>query len=145
MSLIILFDQFSRNIYRGTPQAFMNDEIAYGIVDKVFSKGDEEKESKLKGLPVVCRHFMMMPFMHREEIAAQKRGLEILKGLLEECREAGVEGMVEYFEGCLEFGEKHCEVIRKFGRFPHRNKALSRESSREEREYLEQGGATWGQ
>jgi uncharacterized protein (DUF924 family) len=114
-------DQFSRNIHRGRPESFINDELALSVVKEALQKGfDQQLETKMKG-------FLYIPFMHSESIADHEKAVELfsIKGL----------------ESSLDFEQKHKTIIEKFGRYPHRNSILGRESTPEETEFLKQPGS----
>lgn len=123
LAAIILLDQFSRNIHRGTAQAFAADPLALELTLEAIGKGwdlDMDKDQ---------RQFLYLPLEHTEDPLIQKLSLEKF-GSLDD----------PYLLG---FAEKHAEVIAKFGRFPSRNAALGRESTAGELEFLEQEGAGW--
>ncbi|WND02171.1 DUF924 family protein [Temperatibacter marinus] len=117
---IILLDQFSRNMFRDTPQAFASDYLSLSLSQELISQGlDVNLESKY-------RKFAYMPFMHSENLEIQKRGIKLFKKL-------GIEDTLNYMIA-------HHDVIARFGRFPHRNAILGRENSWEELLYLEENG-----
>jgi len=122
LALVIVLDQFSRNLYRGDGRAFAQDAHALDCAHEALDRGDD-----LGALPVE-RQFLYLPFEHSENIADQDRAIELM-------------GDLEAFEetrGLCEWAEKHRAIIRRFGRFPHRNAALGRTSTAEEREFLAQ-------
>jgi uncharacterized protein (DUF924 family) len=135
LALVILFDQFPRNMYRGTPRAFLFDEHARAVARRAL-----ERELEADLAPIE-RVFLYMPFEHAEDLDAQEESVHRFETLLE----AAPAGQVERFRTYLEFARSHRDVIARFGRFPHRNAVLGRESSDEERAYLADGGARWGQ
>lgn len=114
---IIVYDQFPRNMFRGSANAFATDasalEVSRNAVDKGFGSGLTAPE----------RQFLYMPFMHSESLADQERSVELF-------------GAVD--ENSLKFAIEHRDIIARFGRFPHRNRALGRESTQEELEFLGQ-------
>lgn len=117
LSLILLLDQFPRNMYRGTPGAFLSDPQALKIVKEgIFKKFD-------KVLNKVQKLFFYMPFQHSESLEDQEASLQLYKTL----------GQPEAFQYAFE----HYEIIKRFGRFPHRNKILGRINTVEELEYLQ--------
>jgi uncharacterized protein (DUF924 family) len=120
LALLILLDQFPRNMFRGTPRAFATDPLALGIADRAI-----EREFDRKVEPML-RSFFYLPFMHSEKLADQERCLALY-------RELGNEDGTKY-------AEIHLDAIRRFGRFPHRNTILGRPSTGEEIAYLEGGG-----
>ena len=121
LSTIIVLDQFSRNLNRGTAAAFLNDEKALQIAKYAVERGFD------KEVPENLRTFFYMPFMHSENIDDQERSVELF-------RELGNDKNLAY-------AIKHREVIQKFGRFPGRNDALGRESTEEESQYLDSNPA----
>jgi len=120
---IILLDQVPRNIYRGTPKAFAWDDLALDLADQAVKAGLDAK------LGPEERQFLYMPFMHSERLADQERGVALFTAL----------GLEEP----LDFMKRHRDVIARFGRFPHRNAILGRESTPEEMAFLEQPGSSF--
>ena len=120
LALIIVLDQFSRNIFRGTARAFATDPQAREVARRAMARGFE------RDVEPALRTFFYLPFMHSENLADQEYCLALYRELGE------AEG--------IEYAEIHRDVIRRFGRFPHRNKMLGRSSSAEEIAYLEGGG-----
>lgn len=123
-ALLILFDQFPRNMFRGLARAFATDARAREVAAHAIAKGYD------KGVASVHRVFFYLPYEHSEDLADQERGLELMRDM----------GNERTIEAALE----HIEVIKRFGRFPHRNAALGRVSTPEEIEYLKDG-KSWGQ
>ncbi|MBF9029816.1 DUF924 family protein [Rhodobacterales bacterium HKCCE3408] len=123
LALLILIDQFSRNIFRGSGQSFAGDARAREIARAAIAADHDLV------IPYPERVFFYMPFVHSEDLADQDEGVR-----LEEER-LGPEGS-EY----VLHAKVHREIIRRFGRFPYRNEALGRETSAAEREFLETGG-----
>jgi uncharacterized protein (DUF924 family) len=120
LALLLLLDQFPRNMFRGTPRAFATDACALQVAARALEKGFEKK------FPPELRSFFYLPFMHSEELSDQEKCLALYKALGEE-------------EG-IKYAEIHLDAIRRFGRFPHRNKILGRSSTQEEVAYLADGG-----
>ncbi len=118
---VIVLDQFSRNIHRGSARAFANDGMALVLAQEAVSVG-----AHLSLLPDE-RNFLLMPYMHSESRFIHRAA----ESLLRECAP----------EGNYEFEIKHKAVIDRFGRYPHRNKLMGRQSTTEEIEYLNQPGA----
>lgn len=123
LALCIVLDQFPRNMFRRTPKAFETDEKALLIAKDALHQGFDAVLSPMK------RKFIYMPFMHSEDLDDQKRCVALF------------EAMKDDDPMSYEYAVKHMEVIEKFGRFPHRNEALGRESSDEELLYLDLPGA----
>ncbi len=135
LALILLLDQFRRNIYRNTPDAFAKDKAAL----KLCVEGAMEKKDK--DLSPIQRVFFYMPLQHAESRRVQKKSCEINKRL-----SAAVSlTYKETFETVLHFAELHADIVEQFGRFPHRNKLLGRENTAEEDEYLTGDIPTFGQ
>jgi uncharacterized protein (DUF924 family) len=119
-ALLILLDQFPRNLYRGTPEAFASDALAVAVAQRALARGFDEQFDNPE------RRFFYMPFMHSEELADQERCIEL-------SRASGDEDSTKY-------AIIHRDIIRDFGRFPHRNEMLGRETTQEERAFLDAGG-----
>ena len=117
---IIVLDQFSRNMFRDSAAAFAADPLARAAADRAIGRGFDWQAAKAE------RPFYYLPYMHSEALADQERCLEL-------CR-------VAEDEGTLEYAELHAAIIRRFGRFPHRNAVLGRVTTPEEQAYLDGGG-----
>ena len=125
LARVLLLDQFTRNSFRGTPRAFAGDALALATVADAISRGDDQP------LIPVERWFIYLPYAHAEDPAAQERSLALFTRLREET------GLAEP----LPWAERHAAVIRLFGRFPHRNAVLGRESTPEEIAFLAAPGS----
>lgn len=123
-ALLILFDQFPRNMFRGTARAFATDAKAREVAAHAIAQGFDREVAS------VYRVFFYLPYEHSESLADQERGLELMKAL----------DNPRTVEAALE----HIAVIKRFGRFPHRNAALGRVSTPAESDYLKDG-KSWGQ
>ena len=120
LALLILLDQFPRNLFRGTPRAFATDALARTIADRALAKGlDQEVPPDLKG-------FFYLPFMHSENLVDQERCVALYEA-------AGDEKGLPY-------AVEHRDIIARFGRFPHRNPILGRAMTEEEAAFLAGGG-----
>ena len=123
VSLVILLDQFTRNIFRDTPKAFSGDEMALVLCQKsINSKWFSE-------LSMTFKQFLLMPMMHSEDISIQEKSLPLFKQHTN--------------KRTYEFAIKHRDIIAKFGRFPHRNLILSRPSTKEELIFINQPGSSF--
>lgn len=120
LALIIALDQFPRNMYRGEKRAFLWDDLALAAAARMIDAGHDTHLSEER------RAFAYMPFMHAEDLEAQNRCVKLTDGLGD--------------GNTHKFAKDHREVIRKFGRFPHRNEAMGRDTTPEERAYLDDGG-----
>lgn len=134
LSLVILADQFSRNIHRGTARAFALDDLALALATDALDTGLHRE------LRPIERVFLYMPLEHAEDPAIQDRSVQCFHDLAGEVP-ASTRELFEDFAG---HAEGHREVIARFGRFPHRNAALGRRNTPEEAMHLESGQA-WGQ
>jgi uncharacterized protein (DUF924 family) len=130
IALILIYDQFTRNIYRNSATAYTGDCRALEIAKNVITLGHDEE------LPLLQRLFLYLPFMHAENKMTQEQSVELYKKLVGDSPSS----VKKYFSESLEFAKKHKEVIDKFGRFPHRNKDLGRESTKEEIEFIKKKG-----
>ncbi|XLZ68620.1 DUF924 family protein [Massilia sp. SR12] len=128
LARIIVLDQFTRNVYRGTPKAFAGDELALEAARALDDSGANQT------LPVAQRAFSYMPLEHSENLSMQMRCVDLFAMLAADA---------PAYAGMLDFAKKHFEVIRRFGRFPHRNAILGRESTLEEIEFLKQPGSSF--
>lgn len=135
LALVILLDQFSRNLYRGKAGAFANDTKALEIATALIDKGSD------RSLSYIGRAFLYHPFEHSEDMKAQERSVELFSSLSSSAEES----WQEYLESFLDYAKEHRDVVKKFGRFPHRNKVLGRESTPEEQAYLDGGAKRYGQ
>jgi len=135
LALILLLDQFRRNIYRNKPEAFAKDKMAL----KLCVEGAMEKKDK--GLSPIERVFFYMPLQHAESRKVQKKSCEIYRKL----SEAVSATYKETFETVAQFAELHADIIEQFGRFPHRNAILNRANTAEEDEYLAGDAPSFGQ
>ena len=123
LAAIIALDQFSRNIHRGSGEAYAADDLAVQLTLEAVRAGRD------RAMPPERRTFLYMPLMHAEHLGLQRFGIDLFV-------EAGLDLQVK-------FGREHAEVIEKFGRFPSRNAALGRTSTPEEVVYLSQPDAGW--
>jgi len=134
VALILLLDQFCRNVYRGSDKAFAGDAKALQVCLAGLEHGTD------KHLGFAARQFFYMPLEHAESLPMQDRAIACFSQLHEEVPES----RKEWAANALLFAEQHRDVIRQFGRFPHRNSVLGRESTSEERTFLEDA-PRWGQ
>jgi uncharacterized protein (DUF924 family) len=132
---IILLDQFTRNIHRGGALALSNDARALTVAKAGMKKGQDLE------LPGIMRAFFYMPLQHSEKLADQQLSLERYEQLV-----ASSEGLLrEFLASFLESAQDHYDIIAQFGRFPHRNRALKRQSTEDETAYLENVSSGFGQ
>jgi uncharacterized protein (DUF924 family) len=127
LALVVVLDQFSRNLHRGDPRAFAQDAYARECANEALARGDDER------LLPVQRTFLYLPLEHSEDLADQERCVALM-GKLDAFPET---------KGLVSWAVKHRDVIARFGRFPHRNTALGRASTPEEIEFLKQPGSAF--
>jgi uncharacterized protein (DUF924 family) len=121
LARVLALDQFTRNIFRGTPRAFAGDALALAAARAMVARGDD------RALPALRRIFAYLPFEHAEDLREQDEAVRLI-GALGDAQYTG-------------YAQRHREVIQRFGRFPHRNAILGRVSSAQELDYLAQPGA----
>jgi uncharacterized protein (DUF924 family) len=124
LALILLFDQFPRNLYRNSAHAFATDPLARAIARRAVESGKD------KATTAELRTFIYMPFMHSEDLADQDMAVALFEAYDAETGELSN----------LKYAVEHREIIRRFGRFPHRNPLFGRATTAEERAFLDGGG-----
>ncbi len=133
LALVILMDQFSRNIYRNKPQAFALDPLSVDLVaNMILHKEDQE-------LYPIERMFLYLPFEHSEDLKQQVISVELFKNL----HEQAPKGIRSFLQEALSYAIQHYEIIERFGRFPHRNAILGRTSTQEELAFLKTPGSSF--
>ena len=120
LALIILMDQFPRNMFRGSARTFATDPRALAAARHAVDAGYDKRVGE------IARTFFYLPFEHSENLADQERALQLFEG-----------------QANLEWARKHWEIIRRFGRFPHRNAVLGRQSTPAEIEFLKEPGSSF--
>ena len=135
LALVLLLDQFTRNLHRGTVGAYAGDACAFEIVSHAIDRGLD------RPLHPVAAIWLYHPFHHSEELAEQDRGLGLLRDLYERAEPA----WRAYVERSVEGWTRHRDTVARFGRFPHRNAVLGRESTAEELAHLAADGRRFGQ
>jgi uncharacterized protein (DUF924 family) len=118
LALVIVLDQFPRNMFRGKPEAFSSDAKALAVAERAIAHGADVR------IDPDLLEFLYMPFMHSEALADQLRCVELFQNSPDN----------------LGYAREHAEIIRRFGRFPHRNGTLGRATTPEEQAYLDAGG-----
>ena len=135
LALVVLLDQFSRNIWRGTARAFAQDSQALAVARQAVAAGCFEELAPIEQV------FLTLPFEHSESLTAQHDAVRL-------CREIAATAPPDwrpFLDGFQPYAEQHHELIARFGRFPHRNAVLGRVPTPEEEAYLAAGGETFGQ
>ena len=124
LALILLLDQFTRNLFRGTARAFSGDDRALSLTQRCVAEGDlEVLEDKFK------RIFVLMPMMHSEELAVHDQSIALFEQFGD--------------EKTLDYAHRHRNIIKDWGRYPHRNTVLGRDSTEAERAFLETPGSSF--
>jgi uncharacterized protein (DUF924 family) len=131
IALVVVLDQFSRHVHRGTPAAFAQDPAALRLVTAGVDRQVD------RGLIPAQRAFYYMPLEHAEDLEVQRLGVRCFDGLARTVPEA----MRQEYEGFLDYAQRHLAIIRRFRRFPHRNKILGRPSTPAEIKFLKQPGS----
>lgn len=134
-ALVLLLDQFTRNIYRNTPEAYCGDVIAFEVVRHAIDEGLD------RDLHPVSRIWLYHPFHHAEEVEEQDRGLQLLNEMI---GQAPTEWHA-YIQRSITGWTRHRDIVARFGRFPHRNAVLGRASTDAEKAFLEADGEAFGQ
>jgi uncharacterized protein (DUF924 family) len=120
LALVIVLDQFPRNMFRGSIRAYASDELAREVARRAIARGADTR------IEPALLEFLYMPFMHSEELADQMSCVELF-------RRTGNPDNIGY-------AEDHADIVRRFGRFPHRNRILGRATTPEEQAFLDSGG-----
>ncbi len=135
LALVLLLDQFTRCLGRGEAAAFAGDERAQAIAHEAIEQGTDRK------LRFIERSFLYMPLMHAESKGTAQRSLELFGELSAEIKKTGGEGHPDF----LSPAQTHADIVLQFGRYPHRNAIVGRESTAEELEYLANSDVSFGQ
>ena len=120
LALVIVLDQFPRNMFRGDPRTYETDGVARAVADRAIKRGFDRQ------VPHAERQFFYLPFQHSENLADQERCVALARGY----------GDDEF----TKYAEQHADIIRRFGRFPHRNATLGRATRPQEQAFLDGGG-----
>ncbi len=128
LALVIVLDQFPRNIYRGSSLAFAADPVARAVAERAIERGFDMSTSRER------RFFFYLPFEHSEDAADQDRSIALFRTWVETCLPESRLEAERHFRFIL----RHQEIIRRFGRFPHRNAALGRATTPEEEAFLKE-------
>lgn len=133
LALVILLDQFTRNMFRGSPKTWEHDGKAQEISLAAVDRGH------LSQLRTVECQFLLMPFIHSEDVAMHTRGLALVEEQLEKVDDAHREPFEMWHKSAIQ----HADIVRRFGRYPHRNEILGRESTEEEKAFLKEPGSSF--
>jgi uncharacterized protein (DUF924 family) len=120
LALVIALDQFPRNMFRGTPEAFASDPLAREVARRAIERGTDRR------IDPILREFLCLPFMHSEHLPDQLHCVALFQN-------------TDSIEN-LKYAREHADIIRRFGRFPHRNRLLDRDTTEEEQAFRDGGG-----
>lgn len=134
VALVLVLDQFTRNVYRKTPRMVAGDERALAVALRLI-----DDRERFERLPFTYRTFVCMPLMHAETLPMQERCIAEFQRLLDTAPPAMNEG----YRQSLDYARRHRDIIARFGRFPHRNAILGRNSTAEEVEFLKTPGSSF--
>ncbi|OJD40225.1 uncharacterized protein BKCO1_100058 [Diplodia corticola] len=146
LSLILLLDQLSRNIFRTDQKLVYGhyDRLSRSLLRHVLATSPRaDLHPKFRAKPVF-RMWFYMPLMHSEFLEDHRRYKALAAELLAELEARGDKEAEEYVRQSMDFGERHTSIIEKFGRYPYRNEIMGRKTTKEENEWLEAGGETFG-
>jgi uncharacterized protein (DUF924 family) len=129
LALIILLDQFTRNVFRGQPEAFSGDPRAQRLATSAIDYGWDAQ------LPIAARIFVYMPLMHAEDLPLQERCV----ALFQQLQRGAPPDLQQRLQSNMDFARSHRDIVARFGRFPYRNAVLGRASTGEEQEFLKNG------
>jgi uncharacterized protein (DUF924 family) len=135
LALVLALDQFPRNIYRADARAFAHDALALAVARRALARGFE------RSLAPIEHAFLLLPLEHAEELAAQDECVARSRALAESCPAEWAETMLAF----VPYAEQHRAIIERFGRFPHRNRALGRRSTPDEAAFLAGSAEAFGQ
>jgi uncharacterized protein (DUF924 family) len=135
LALVLLLDQFTRNLGRGTPEAFAGDARALRVCRHARDTGQDRE------LRLIERAFLYMPMMHAED----RRVAEFCKSCFAELSREIAEKAPKGFPDFHKHAVQHADIVLRFGRYPHRNEVLERTSTQEEHHFIADGGPSFGQ
>jgi uncharacterized protein (DUF924 family) len=127
LALILVLDQFPRNLFRGEPRSFATDGKALDLAQTAIARGLDQQ------LPLIQRWFVYMPLMHSEDLAVQHQAVDVFRQFADDPET----------QSSYPYAIKHRDVIEQFGRFPHRNAILGRENTPAETAFLKQPGSSF--
>ena len=134
LARVLVFDQLPRNLHRDSPRAFAYDAAGLAAAQEAIAAGHVE------ALHPIEAGFLLLPLEHAEDLACQDECVAAFERL----RDTSPPALRPFLETSVDYAERHRVLIRRFGRFPHRNAVLGRESTEAERRFLEAGGDTFG-
>ncbi|KAL8788405.1 MAG: hypothetical protein Q9195_007284 [Heterodermia aff. obscurata] len=144
LALMLLLDQLPRNCFRDNQRLIYNhyDRISRSVLREILDRGLDGHERYRDSPPWGLWYYLALT--HSEDLQDHKRHMDILLSVKRRMKQKGDAEAVQYVERGIGFEERHKVILEKFGRYPHRNQVLGRESTAEEKEYLDKGGETFG-
>jgi uncharacterized protein (DUF924 family) len=136
LALVVLLDQFPRNMYRDSARMYAHDELALSVTALAI------REYEARPLTLVQKMFLYVPLMHSENLTLQQAMVARFESLVEQAELRSPQNKA-FFEFALDYARRHLRVVETFGRFPHRNAILGRTSTSAELEFLEQAGSSF--
>lgn len=138
LALVVVLDQFSRNLFRDDPRAFASDASALAIAQALRTSG------RVRELGFYQQMFTLLPYEHAEDRALQRACIAGFTELAAQARASGASAdVIAMMDTALDYAHQHAAIIERFGRYPHRNAALGRASTPEEAAFLEQPGSSF--
>jgi uncharacterized protein (DUF924 family) len=138
LALVVLLDQFSRNVFRDSPRMFGQDERALRVCLHGQARGFD------RTLSFIERYMFCMPMMHAEDRDVQRRSVAAFAAIASDAKAGCAPAEVQkLLQGAHDYAQRHARIIERFGRFPHRNALLGRESTPEEKAFLEEPGSSF--
>ncbi|KAI4123137.1 MAG: hypothetical protein LQ338_005427 [Usnochroma carphineum] len=144
LGLVLLLDQMPRNIFRSRQDVIYThyDRISRAVAYAVYAKGLDQS-SRFRDSPP-WQAWFYLPLMHSEALSDHRLMDQKIEAMQARMKQNNDPSAMEYANSLMAFEKKHCDILERFGRYPHRNRELGRESTREERKWLEDGGDTFG-
>jgi uncharacterized protein (DUF924 family) len=136
LALVVLLDQFPRNMYRDSARMYAYDDLALSVTALAIGEYEE------RPLSLVQRMFLYVPLMHSENLTLQQAMVMRFEGLVEQAALRSPQNKA-FFAFALDYARRHLEVVERFGRFPHRNAILGRSSTPAELEFLKRDGSSF--
>ena len=137
LAMLLVCDQFPRNVHRGSARAFAGDALGRTLAREFIDRADDTV------LPWFWRAFVYLPLEHSESLADQDESVRLYSSLVAQAAASASAATLGSLEGMLDYARRHHAVVAHFGRFPHRNTSLGRESTEAEQAFLQQPGSSF--
>lgn len=147
LALVLLLDQLPRALFRGTARAFSGDPAGLAAAKHMLASGADCGPALVDGLPWVTRMFAVMPLMHAEDVDDVRRCVDTFSSMADALKTHGepAEKVRQMIASSASFGDKHLDIVERFGRYPYRNQVLGRETTPDEAAWIAKGGDSFGQ